>query len=196
MNHVYKIYSGHVRAIIRICNLLYQKGMLAGADGNVTVRVSKNEMLTTVSGAHKGMLKEEDVVLVDFAGRLISGTGTPSSETAMHIAVYNKMEDAGAVVHTHAPWTMALSLSGLGYDAGLLAESSMILNEVVEVPFEEPGSRELAQAVASSLGKGPALILERHGSLTYGSNLEEAFALMECLEHNAKIIALSRMLKE
>jgi L-fuculose-phosphate aldolase len=188
-------YAGEVSAIIRVCGLLYEKGMLAGADGNVSVKVSDDFCLTTVSGVHKGMMGPGDLVLVDVDGRVVGGSGPPSSELAMHLAVYREDPGAGAIVHTHAPWTMALSLSGRGYNAALLAESRMLLGEVVEVPYAEPGSPELAGAVAASLGRGPALILERHGSVTIGPTLQDAFSLMECLEHNARIIALSHMLE-
>jgi L-fuculose-phosphate aldolase len=180
--------------VISVCKILYQKGMLAGSDGNVSVRTGKNEVLATISGVHKGLLRQEDLVVVDFEGQVLAGDGRPSSELAMHLEIYRRDMSINAVVHTHAPWTMALSLAGRGYDTSLLAESNILLGEVVEVPYYPPGTVELARAVASALGKGPALVLDNHGAVTVGSSLDEAFRFMECLEHNARIIALSYML--
>lgn len=187
-------YKDQISDIIDVCAMLYRKGMLAGLDGNVSLRVEENLALTTVSGTHKGLLTSSDIVLVDFSGHVVAGRGPASSEFAMHIGIYESSPSTGAIVHTHAPWTMALSVSGQGYDTSLLAETKMILDEVVEVPFEEPGTVELAKAVVSNLGRGPALILANHGAVTLGENLIKAFAVMECLEHNAKIIALASMI--
>jgi L-fuculose-phosphate aldolase len=183
--------------MVLVCRLLYQKGLVAGADGNVSARLENGFILTTPAGAHKGLLSENDLVLVDDNGNPAGETGEgrmPSSELPLHLAIY--MQDPGtmAVVHTHAPWTMALSLAGLGLAPHLMVEGMMLLGEVPVVGYAPPGSQLLADAVVEVIDKGPAQILAHHGAITRGPGLIKAFELMECLEHNAKITALARLL--
>lgn len=182
--------------VIKVCRQLYNKGLIAAADGNVSVRLSRGDILITPSGVHKGFLNESDLVVVDSEGHVLKGLGRPSSELVMHMAIYQKYPEAMAVVHTHPPWTLALSLSGHELLPHLLIEGQMFLGEVTIVPFEKPGTEVLACAVGDALRKGPVQILAHHGAVTMGPILRKAFELMECLEHTSRITALAKMLGE
>ena len=180
--------------VIKVCRQLYNKGLIAAADGNVSVRLSGGDILITPSGVHKGFLNEADLVVVDSEGHVLKGLGRPSSELVMHTAIYRQDPGATAVVHTHPPWTLALSLSGNQLSPHLLIEGKMFLGDVTIVPFEMPGTEALARAVVDALHKGPAQILAHHGAVTRGPSLWKAFELMECLEHTSRITALAKML--
>ncbi len=180
--------------IIVICRQLYEKGLLAGADGNVSAKAPGNRIIATPSGAHKGFMDRNQLVITDHSGTVIQGDARPSSELGMHIAVYKADPACRAIIHTHAPYALALSMSGHGFDASRLAETSILLGDVEEVPFQPPGSPELAEAVAACISRGPAQILERHGAVSRGRSLLEAFQIMECLEHNARILVFSELL--
>ncbi|UKL14470.1 class II aldolase/adducin family protein [Dissulfurimicrobium hydrothermale] len=193
--------AGLRRSMVLVCRLLYQKGLIAGPDGNVSVRLGNGFILITPTGAHKGILSESDLVMVDEKGDPAGDAGKdqgqrPSSEISLHLAIYRKDSGAMAVVHTHAPWTMALSLAGFKFTPHLMVEGMMFLGEVPVVGYAPPGSKLLADAVAGVLDKGPAQILAHHGAITRGPSLMKAFELMECLEHTAKITALARLLGE
>jgi len=178
-----------------VCNALYQKDLIAGTDGNVSIKLPDNKgFLITASGIHKGFLKIEDMVGVDWQGNVIFGNVTPSSESQLHSAIYQADKGINSIIHTHAPWTTALNLSGKAFDMEKLVETKTVLKKVEVVPYSPPGTKELAQNSVKKLGSGPALILEKHGAVTYGKDIEQAFVFMECLEHNAKIIALSYMI--
>lgn len=181
--------------IVIVCRRLYEKGLIAGADGNVSAKdpVSGN-ILITPSGVHKGFLCADDLLCIRPDGEVLAGKGRPSSELSMHLGIYRADEDAKAVVHTHPPWTMALSLSGRGLLPHSMIEARMLLAHVVEVPFFPPGTQELANAVVSAIKSGPVQILSHHGAVSRGASLQQAFELMECLEHNARIQALSHIL--
>ena len=180
--------------VIKVCRQLYNKGLIAAADGNVSVRLSQGDILITPSGVHKGFLNESDLVAVDSEGHVLKGLGRPSSELVMHMAIYQKYREVGAVVHTHPPWTLALSLSGSELLSHLVFEGQMFLGEVTILPFEKPGTEALACAVRDALHKGPVQILAHHGAVTVGPTLWKAFELMECLEHTSRITALAKML--
>ncbi len=180
--------------IMVICRQLYEKGLLAGADGNLSVKFGTDRILTTPTGAHKGFLTEEELVITDLSGNVIEGTGRPSSELAMHVAIYEADPACRAIIHTHAPYALALSLSNRPFDSSRLAETELILGEVAEVPYAPPGTKELARAVAACMDRGPVQILARHGAVSRGKTLMEAFQLMECLEHNAHILVMAELL--
>jgi L-fuculose-phosphate aldolase len=182
--------------VIKVCRQLYNKGLIAAADGNVSLRLSGGDILITPSGVHKGFLNESDLVVVDSKGYVLKGLGRPSSELIMHTAIYRQYPGAMAVVHTHPPWTLALSLSGNQLLPHLLIEGKMFLGEVTIVPFEKPGTEALARAVVDALHKGSAQILAHHGAVTMGPTLWKAFELMECLEHISRITALAKILGE
>jgi len=182
--------------VIKICRQLYNKDLIAASDGNVSVRLSEGDILITPGGVHKGFLHEEDLVLVSSEGHVLKGRGRPSSELAMHMAIYRQDPRAMAIVHTHPPWTLALSLSGDQLSPHLLIEGLMFLGEVSMVPFEMPGTEALVSAVVNVLHKGPVQILAHHGAVTRGPTLWKAFELMECLEHTCRIKALAKLLGE
>ena len=182
--------------VIEICRRLYDKGLIAATDGNVSVRLSNGDILVTPSGTHKGFLNEADLLIIDPRGHVLKGCRRPSSELAMHMAIYQGNPEIMAVVHTHPPWTLALSLSGHWPSSHFLIESKLFLDKVSIVPFERPGTEALAQEVAKALHLGPVQILAHHGAVTSGPSLWEAFNLMECLEHTSRIVGLARMLGE
>lgn len=183
------------KKIIKACRLLYEKDLIAGADGNVTLKVSMDgPILATPSGIHKGLVSEEDLVAVDLDGKKIDGKRIPTSELPMHLAIYEADSSAMAVVHTHPPWTLALSLAGYPFSPHSLMEAKILLGEVKILPYRTPGSAELAMLVAKSLSFGPAQILAHHGTVTRAPSLERALELMECLEHTSKTMALSFLL--
>lgn len=181
--------------IVSICRRLYEKGLIAGADGNVSAKDPvSGKIFITPSGVHKGFLCADDLLVVQANGELIEGKGRPSSELSMHLGIYRADPSAMAVVHTHPPWTMALSLSGRGLLPHSMIEAAILLGHVVEVPFLPPGTQELANAVVAAIKNGPVQILAHHGAISRGATLQQAFELMECLEHNAKIQAFSHLL--
>ncbi len=184
-------------AVVMVCRLLYDKGLIAGADGNVSVMASPDgPVIITPGGCHKGLISEQDLVVMDMSGRLIEGGKKPSSETSMHLHIYSAASGVRAVVHAHPPYTLALSLAGHDFSRHLLIEGQIVLGEVPVVDFSPPGSEALAQAVGKVAldGTSCCAVLERHGAVTWAPNLFDAFSLMECLEHNCRITALARNL--
>ena len=77
----------HRNDIVEIGRRLYQKGFIAAADGNISVRMESDRILTTPSGMNKGRLTPEDLVVTDSRGRLLYGKHRPSSELEMHLVM-------------------------------------------------------------------------------------------------------------
>jgi L-fuculose-phosphate aldolase len=173
--------------VVRICRLLHQKNLLAATDGNISVKFGDG-LLTTPSGVNKAFLEEEQIITVDFAGRIIEGQGQPTSELAMHLAVYRLRPEIEAVIHAHPPLATAFSIAGASLEQFVLPEVVMSLGVIPTAAYATPTTAEVPLAIRELIKQYDALILERHGALTVGRDLIEAYNKMEKLEHTAAII--------
>src|SRR5438874_1685392 len=91
--------------IVEICSRLNAKGMLASGDGNVSFRLSDEEILITPTGVNKGFMKPSEMAVITLKNRIVSGK--PSSERLMHLEVYKRAPKARAIVHAHPPVAIA-----------------------------------------------------------------------------------------
>jgi L-fuculose-phosphate aldolase len=141
-----------------------------------------------------GFLNPEDFILVDLQGKQLAGTGTMSVETPMHTAVYRARNDVNGVVHSHAPIATAFGIAGIEILPVAIETFMFIPNGVPIVPFEMPGSKELADAVQQKIGDFDAVILENHGILTVGYTIEEALNLTLTVEETAELQYMATLL--
>ena len=150
----------------------------------MSVRIDDG-VLITPSGRNKGLLKPEDLVKVSLDGTVISG-GKPSIETRFHLALYRANPETDAVIHCHPLNCIALTLKGEELRCNLTPEGALLLGKVPTIPYITPGTDELVDAIASHSGSS-AILMARHGSLTQGRTLEEAYDRMEELEFQARL---------
>ena len=175
-----------------VCHLAYKKGLLSGTEGNLSLKINDDLILVTPRNSHKGLVSENDFVIVNKDGNLISnGTKEPTSELALHLEAYKKRPDIKAVVHMHPPYAVSFSVSGTEFNQPAVPEIIVLLGEVPMVPYREPGTEKLANIASSYLEKHDAVVLERHGAVTVGKDIYSAYFKMESLEHAAKIMHLA-----
>jgi L-fuculose-phosphate aldolase len=179
--------------IVRVGRLLYERGLIVAGDGNISARLSDELIVTTPSGACKGMLAPEDMVIVDTDGRP-RGQRRPSTELQLHLAVYRQRPDVQAVVHAHPPTAVTCTLVGVRLDEPLLPEAIVTLGAVPTAPFALSGTPEMDEAIRPLLPDHNAILLSHHGALTLGRDLMQAFHRMEQVEHMAKILFMARQL--
>jgi L-fuculose-phosphate aldolase len=171
------------------CSHLHARGMLAAADGNVSVRISDETIAITPARVNKARLRRGSLARVALDGRILKGR--PSTERAMHLAVYRNCPEARAVVHAHPPtaiaWTLARpEMSELPTDA--LPELLLAAGRVPIVPYARPGTEDMATALLPFLPAHRLLLLARHGALAWGESMEEAVNGIERVEHSALIL--------
>ena len=175
--------------IIEVCKRLYQKNLLAASDGNVSYRISDSEILITPSGLPKAFLKPEDLCLVDISGNI--HLGKPSSERLMHLQVYKSCPEANAVVHAHPPhavaWTIAFP-SDEELPNTSLAEIILATGKIPIVPYARPSTQDMGDQLLPFVKDCRVMILARHGGLSWGESLQEAWMGMERLEHAAQML--------
>ncbi|MBT8762593.1 tRNA (N6-threonylcarbamoyladenosine(37)-N6)-methyltransferase TrmO [Desulfohalobiaceae bacterium Ax17] len=180
-----------VQDLIRGARTAWDKGLLNGFNGNLSLR-ENNRMLITNSGAAKGHLRVSDLSVLDVeSGRLLN-KGFPSSETPMHLEIYRQQKNAQAIVHTHPPHLLALSLLKHDMLDLPLFEAEMFKAQMATVPALKPGSKDLALAVGQKAKAKKCIFLQRHGLICWGERIEEALALSEELEALARIEIYSR----
>ena len=100
--------------IVRVGHLMYERGLVVAADGNISARLDEGRVLCTPSGLCKGMMTPEQMIVVDMQGNKV-GPGTaanrdlrPTSEIFMHLEALRQRPDIGGVVHAHPPITVTL----------------------------------------------------------------------------------------
>jgi L-fuculose-phosphate aldolase len=183
-----------VRAeIVEVGRRLYAKALIAGNEGNISVRTG-DTLLMTPAGVCKGFLAPEAIVRTDLQGRALEPGKRVSSEALMHAAVYARRPDARAVVHAHPPTATAFAVAGIPLDRPLTAEAVLTLGPVPVVPYGTPSTADLSSRVAEAICDAHALLLANHGALTVGDSLLRAWERMETLEQLARVTLASRQL--
>ena len=171
--------------LARFCRMLYERKLTVSAGGNMSMRINESEVIITPSGRNKGLLNPEDMVKLSLDGEVLAG-GKPSIEHRFHLALYRNNPETGAVVHCHPLHCVALAVKGEGMKCNITPEGVLLLGQVPMVDYFTPGSEDLVEAVAAA-GDARAMLMARHGALTQGRTIEEAYNRMEELEFQAAL---------
>ncbi len=171
------------------CRRLHAGGLLAASDGNLSVRLGNGLIAMTPSGVPKAKVRMEDLAHLALDGEILSGR--PSSERAMHLAIYRAVPEAKAVVHAHPvtaiAWTLARpELSELPADG--LPEVILAAGRIPIVPMAIPGTEAMGDNLLPFLPAHRLMILARHGGLCWGEHVDEAVGGLERLEQVAQIL--------
>lgn len=168
---------------------LVEQGLSGGASGNMSVRLEET-VLVTPTGYGLGELEPGELSLVDFDGRHISGP-RPTKETFLHLALYAGRPSAGAVLHTHSTYSVAVScLADVDPDnviPPITPYFVMRVGRVCLVEYFRPGDPAMGEAVVLKSGKFAAILLANHGPVVSGKDLGTALKALEELEEAAKI---------
>ena len=178
--------------IVRVCRMLHRKNYLAATDGNVSVRLG-DRVFVTPSGVHKGLMEAYQVLTVDLEGKVLSGEGKPTSEIRMHLLAYELRPDVAAVVHAHLPYATACTLAGIDLLEPVLPEVVITLGGIPTAPYATPGSEAVPEAIRDFIREYDAILLSRHGALTVGPDVTDAYNKMEKLEHTARVVRAARL---
>lgn len=179
--------------IVRIGKLMWEKNFIAAGDGNLSIRLGAERLLCTPSGLSKGFLNAESLLIIDFEGNKVGANlGSardliPSSEIRLHLECYRQRGDVQAVIHAHPPNAIACTLVGISLAKCVLPEVVYDLGTIPTLPYATPASPEGPERIRELIPRFDALLLERHGSVTVGKNLWEAYMRLERLEHSAQI---------
>ncbi|MDR2893447.1 MAG: TrmO family methyltransferase [Deltaproteobacteria bacterium] len=174
-----------------ICAVAHNAGLLVGFNGNASLRLG-NFCVITKSRSFKAGLTGSDFVALNLEdGQVLAGPG-PSIETGMHLGIYRAQPAAKAVLHTHPTSLIALALRMPGQSMAErldmpIFEADVLRRNIGSVPRLEPGSRELAEAVAEAAKEHQAIWMDGHGLCVWADTATNALALSEQLEGLARL---------
>ena len=181
--------KGRHESLLGLGRHLHARGLIVGSEGNLSCRLPGGQILITPAGRAKNEIGESDLALLDQAGRTLRGN--PSSESILHAELYRACPKANVVIHAHPPVAVAWSLAHPGaaeLPAEYLAASLLTFGRIPIARYARPGSADLAKSVLPFLPECQAIILSRHGAVTWGESVEEAQVLLEQLEQVACIL--------
>jgi len=178
--------------ICEIGRRLYDKGFVAANDGNITCRISENEVLCTPTMHSKGFLKPEDISIVDMTGKQLSGNKKRSSEALLHLEIYKARPELKSVVHCHPPHATAFAVAREPIPQCILPEVEVFLGDVPITKYETPGGKAFAETILPFVHKTNVIILANHGTVSFGENVERAFWWTEILDSYCRILLLAK----
>lgn len=181
------------RSIVEIGQRMYQRGYVAANDGNISVRLDEERILTTATGVSKGFMEPEKMVIVDLKGQPLSD-GKPSTELPMHLFIYQERPDVRAVVHAHPTYATGFATAGLALDKCVLAEIVVTIGSIPLAEYGTPSTEELPETLRPYIHSCEAFLMANHGVVTVGKDLMDAYFKLERVEHYAKIVFISRAL--
>jgi 3-dehydro-4-phosphotetronate decarboxylase len=178
--------------IVEIGRSLYRRGLSPGSSGNISARLDDGWLLTPTNSC-LGELDPGGLSKLDWNGNLISGA-KPSKEYFLHLAMYQKRRQSGAIVHLHSSYAAAIScLDGLNPASCIPPITPYFVMRVGKlplIPYFRPGDKALAAAIAQQAEKHTAVLLANHGPVVSGGDLDSAMYAIEELEETSKLMFL------
>jgi L-fuculose-phosphate aldolase len=182
------------RKLTEICRKVYEKGFVAATDGNISTITADNKFLITRSGISKGEVTEDDILEIDASGNILNGKGKLSTEFKIHLFAYSRRPDVNAVVHCHPVYATAFAAVVEDLSKHVFPEVILTLGKIPLCKYETPSTDALALSMEPYIDYAWAFLLQNHGAVTLGKDLDDAFNKMEKLEHTAQTIFVSRLL--
>ena len=175
------------------CRLMVERGYLLGTVGNLSARADGTDLVViTPTSLPYDTMTEEDLVVVNLNGEIVSGKHQPSIECSMHLGVYRARPELRALVHTHSKYATTVSLiKELDIMPAIDTEQSLYLGgDINIVPFAFPGSKELAEYVKEGIGTNAGLLMANHGALGVGMSMKDAVIASDIIERNSEMYLL------
>ena len=184
------------KQICEIGKRIYNKGMVASNDGNISVKLNDNEFLCTPTGVSKGFMTPEYICKVDANGKVIQANPgfKPSSEIKMHMRVYRERPDVTSVVHAHPLYATSFAIAGIPLTEPIMPEAVIALGCVPIAEYGTPSTEEIPDAISKYLQHYDAVLLANHGALSFSDSLLSAYHKMESLEFYAQLLYQAKVL--
>ncbi|GAA4714462.1 class II aldolase/adducin family protein [Brevibacillus fulvus] len=179
--------------LCEVTQMMFDRFNTNAAGGNISVKVTDEYLIMTptlMSQAKFCRLKPEEILVVTKTGEKVEGEGNLTREINMHLAVYETLPQAGAVIHAHPRESMVFA--SLGMPLPHYCEATQKLGEVITLPFAPATSQQLADTVKAYLNKRQhdlpiATLLREHGILVIDQSLRKAYDMLERIEYNAYV---------
>lgn len=181
----------------RMCDMgrrIWAKNYCDGNGGNLTVKVGDNLVLCTPTLISKGFIEPEDICMVDLDGKQVAGWRKRTSEVNTHLAIMKATPDAKSCVHAHPIHATAFAIAGVRPPTCLIPEPEVFLGEIALARYETPGTPENAKAVGELAPQHQSIIMQNHGVICWGKDIEDAYWKMENTEAYCNTIFVASQL--
>jgi L-fuculose-phosphate aldolase len=179
---------------LRICDMgrrLWIKDYTDGNGGNITVRVGDNLVLSTPTLICKGFMTPEDICLIDLDGRQLAGTRKRTSEAMTHLGIMKRQPAAKACVHAHPPHATAFAIANVNIPSCLIPEAEVFLGKIGVAQYQTPGTPENAEEVGRVGVDHQAVLMQNHGVIVWGKDVEDAYWKMENIDSYCRTVAIA-----
>lgn len=178
--------------IVLVIGRIYKRGLTTTSGGNISVIDENGNIWVTPAGIDKGSLTREDIVCVQPEGT-VKGKHKPSSEFPFHKAIYDARRDIKAIIHAHPPALVSFSIVRKIPDTNTISQAKFVCGPIGYVDYALPGSNTLGAKIAQEFSKGYlAVILENHGTVVGGCDLNDVFQRFETLEFCGRSIIFGK----
>ncbi len=178
----------------RMCDMgrrLWLKDYTDGNGGNITIRVGDNLALCTPTLICKGFMTPEDMCLVDLDGNQLAGTRVRTSEAKTHFGIMKRQPAAKACVHAHPPHATAFAISNATIPSRLIPEAEVFLGKIGLAKYETPGTAANADEVGRVGVDHQAVLMQNHGVICWGKDVEDAYWKMENIDAYCRTVAIA-----
>ncbi|MFA5263111.1 MAG: class II aldolase/adducin family protein [Opitutaceae bacterium] len=175
----------------RICEMgrrLWAKDYTDGNGGNITVRVGDNLVLCTPTLICKGFMQPEDIALMDLEGRQLAGSRKRTSEAMTHLGIMKRQPAAKACVHAHPPHATAFAIANAPIPSCLIPEAEIFLGKIALAKYHTPGTPENADEVGQLGIDHQAILMQNHGVIVWGKDVEDAYWKMENIDSYCRTV--------
>ncbi|MGE4588512.1 MAG: class II aldolase/adducin family protein [Acidaminococcaceae bacterium] len=184
------------RSIIQTGLKLLERKLITGSWGNISLKIDKDCYAITPSGRSYDFLMEDDIIIVNSNGTKLAGSGIPSSELLLHLAIYKKYPTFNAIIHTHSIYASACAAMHRQIPP-LLEDTAQISGGPIKVAkYALAGTKELADNAVDAIGTSNAVLLANHGAVNCGKTLDEALIVAEIVEKSAHVLCITASVGE
>ncbi|MDO8580845.1 MAG: class II aldolase/adducin family protein, partial [Candidatus Omnitrophota bacterium] len=180
------------RSIMAVGSLLWEKDLVSGLNGNISMRLDDQNILLTAHNSCLGLLQDKDILAMKLDGQLLEG-GSVSTEKLLHTEIYKSFSETKAVIHTHTSYTNGYFLVNPVFSPQIF-EAKIYLGEVISVPQTTPAVTD-PQPVMDAFRKNNIVVLRQHGVVAKGKDLFDCFLLIQALEDAIKTDAVAKLYK-
>lgn len=183
---------------VKMCDIgrrMWEKDYVDGNGGNITVRVGDNLVLCTPTLISKGFMKPSDMCLIDLEGRQLAGEPKKrTSEALTHLGIMKRQPKARACVHAHPPHATAFAVASVLPPPCLIPEAEVFLGKIGLAEYQTPGTPENAKAVGVVGVEHQVVLMQNHGVITWGDDVEDAYWKMENIDAYCKTVWVAAQL--
>lgn len=180
--------------IVDMGRRIWNRDYVDGNGGNITIRVGDDLVLCTPTLISKGFMTVDDIALVDMTGKQLAGRRKRTSEVNTHIGIMRYQPKAKACVHAHPPHATAFAVASVVPPTCMIPEAEVFLGQIGLAPYQTPGTAENAETVGKMGVDHQCIIMENHGVITWGKDVEDAYWKMENCDAYCKTVWIASQL--